>query len=354
MIDAVATESGAVVPTPRSRARVLGLVLLALVLLSAVLATSAGAVRIAPSQVLAVVWSHVGGLRSGGPAPHPIHDQIVWSVRVPRVLLALIAGAGLAVAGTVLQAVVGNPLADPYVLGVSAGASAAAVAVFTLGAVGGLGVSAAAFAGALVTLVLVLLLGQRDGRVDPVRLLLAGVALGYLFQAVTSYLQLRQGGAQLQAVLFWLLGTLSGAQWSSLALPALIVIASTAWLLLKARALNALVLGDEVAASLGLRVGALRLQLLVVAALLTAAVIAVAGGIGFVGLIAPHAVRLVIGTDHRALLPLAALTGGVFLILADLVGRTAAQPVELPLTVVTALVGVPFFLVLLRRQGRPL
>ncbi|MEZ0167009.1 FecCD family ABC transporter permease [Kineococcus sp. LSe6-4] len=330
--------------------------LLVLVPVAVVLAVGAGAVAVSPAHVVEIVRHHLTGSVPDVPAAE---DQIVWAVRVPRVLLAFVTGAGLAVAGATLQAVVRNPLADPYVLGVSAGASAAAVVVLTTGVgggiaggvAGGLGVSGAAFCGGLLTLGLVLLLGRQHGRVDPTRLLLAGVALGYLFQAVTSYLQLRQGGAKLQAVLFWLLGTVASAQWSSLWLPAALVAVCTGWLIVRARTLDALVLGDEVAASLGLRAGWLRVQLLVVAALLTAAVIAVAGGVGFVGLVAPHAVRLLVGTGHRLLLPLAALAGGVFLVLADLVGRTAAPPVELPLTVVTAVAGVPFFLVLLRRGG---
>lgn len=319
-----------------------------------VLAVGAGSVPVAPAHVAEVLRTHLlpdGSGRVLAPVTG-IEDQIVWTVRLPRVLLAFVAGAGLAVAGATLQAVVRNSLADPYVLGVASGASAAAVAVLTLGTAGTLGLSGAAFVGGTATLALVLGLGRRRGRVDPTRVLLAGVALGYLFQALTGFLQLRQGnGARLQAVLFWLLGTVSGAQWETLGLPSLLVTVGTAWLVARARSVDALVLGDEVAASLGLDVGRLRVQLLVVSALLTAAVIAVAGGVGFVGLVAPHAVRLLLGPAHRLLLPVAAVTGGVFLVLADLVGRTAARPVELPLTVVTALVGVPFFLVLLRRGG---
>lgn len=341
---------------PRDPGRRTAVVTTALVLgtpLVLVLAVATGAVPVPPTDVLAVVRNHL----TPGPDTDVtgVQDQIVWAVRLPRVLLAFFVGAGLAVAGATLQAVVRNPLADPYVLGVSSGASAAALALLTTGSVAAAGgataLSAAAFGGGLLTLVLVLALGRRHGRVDPHRLLLTGVALGYLFQAVTGYLQLRQGGAQLSAVLFWLLGTVSGAQWDSLVLPAVLVVSATLWLVARARTLDALVLGDEVASSLGLRVGRLRLQLLVVTALLTAAVVAVAGGVGFVGLIAPHAVRLLVGSGHRVLLPLSALAGGTFLVLADLVGRTAARPVELPLTVVTAVAGVPFFLVLLRRSG---
>jgi iron complex transport system permease protein len=320
-------------------------------------AVSLGAARLP----LGAVWSSVLGHTLGpvlGVDPAPgVNDEIIWNVRVPRVLLAFVVGAGLAVAGAALQAVVRNPLADPYVLGVSSGASLAAAAVLTLGSAGGtgwltaVGVSGAAFAGALLTLAAVLLLGRRHGRIDPYRLLLAGVALGYLLAAGTSYLQLRVSSNQLAHLLFWLLGMVSGAEWDKLGLPSAVVAAATGWLVLRGRALNALLLGDDVAASAGVAVSALRTELLVVAALLTGTVIAVAGGVQFVGLIAPHAVRLLVGSDHRRLLPLAALLGGNFLVAADLAARTVAQPLELPLTIVTAVAGVPFFLVLLHRAG---
>lgn len=320
-----------------------------------VLAVGLGAVWVPPGDVVRSVLGHLGPADPAGVAP--VVDQIVWQVRVPRVLLAFVVGAGLAVAGAVLQAVVGNPLAEPYVLGVSAGASLAAVAVITLGGVGGggllavLGVPGAAFLGALLTLAAVVALGRRAGRLDPARLLLAGVALSYLLQAATSYLQLRSAPNQLAAVLFWLLGTVSGADWGDLALPAALVLGATGWLVLQGRALNALAAGDDVAAALGIAPSRLRLQLLVVAAALTAVVISVAGGVGFVGLVAPHVVRLLVGPEHRRLLPATALLGGVFLVLADLAGRLVAAPLELPLNVVTALAGVPFFLWLLRRSG---
>jgi iron complex transport system permease protein len=319
-----------------------------------VLAVGIGAVWIPPDQVWTVVVSHLAGGRDAD----VLADQIVWQVRLPRVLMAFVVGAGLAVAGAVLQAVVRNPLADPYVLGVSAGASLGAVSVLTLGGLAGtglaaaVGVSGAAFLGALGTLALVLLLGRTGYRLDPQRLLLAGVALSYLLQAATTYLQLRVSSNQLAAVLFWLLGTVAGADWAKLALPTALVATATLCLMAYGRQLNALLLGDDAAASLGVRVHRLRLFLLIVAAALTAAVISVAGGVGFVGLIAPHCVRLLIGADHRRLLPAAALLGGVFLVLADLLGRVVAQPLELPLGVITAAAGVPFFLVLLRRSAR--
>jgi iron complex transport system permease protein len=328
---------------------------LLLLLPAAVLASVAlGAVSLPAGEVWRDVVSHLSG--AGRPVGvSGIDDAIIWGSRMPRTLLALVAGAGLAVAGAVLQTVVRNPLADPYVLGVTSGASLAAVAVLTLGPAGLLGplhvgVSAAAFAGACATLALVIALGRRDGALAPARLVLAGVALSYLLQGITSYLQLRARPDQLSGVLFWLLGSVAGAQWQDLGLPAVLVVACTAWLLLHGRSLNALAMGEETAVLLGVRVHALRLQLLAVAAVLTAAVIAVAGGISFVGLVVPHSVRLLIGADHRSLLPATALTGALFLLLADLAARTLAAPMELPLGILTAVAGTPFFLWLLRRE----
>ncbi|WP_218952187.1 FecCD family ABC transporter permease [Amycolatopsis anabasis] len=330
------------------------LLLLALVVALGVVITvgiTLGTVGLETGQVWRILGHHL--LSLGSPAD-PIDDTIVWDQRAPRVFLALITGAGLSVAGAVLQAVVRNPLAEPYILGVSSGASAAAVAVLTLGAaaVGGFSVSAAAFAGAMATLALVLVLGRRRGRLAPNRLLLAGVAIGYLMQAVTSYLQIKASPDRLAGVVFWLLGSLAGAHWDQLALPAVIVVACTAALVLQARRMNLLLLGDDAAAALGANLTRLRIGLLVTAALLTGAVISVAGGIGFVGLIIPHIVRLVVGSEHRKLLPVTALTGACYLALVDVLARVTSDT-ELPLGILTAVVGVPFLLWLLRRpEGR--
>lgn len=331
------------------------LLMVALLLLTpavVLLGVGVGAVGIPLRETAQIVAAHLVGRHAGAPA---VDQQIIWQVRTPRVLLAFVVGASLAVAGAALQAVVRNPLADPYVLGVSSGASAAAVAVLTLGAAGTgwlarLGVSGAAFGGAMLTIAAVVLLGQVRGRMDPQRLLLAGVAVSYLLQGVTSYLQLRASPDQLASLLFWLLGSVSGADWSQLRLPTLVLVGGVLWLLSQGRRINALLLGDDAATAVGIHLVRFRLALLLVAALLTGVVITVAGGVGFVGLIAPHCVRLLVGSDHRRLFPATALLGGVFLTLADLVGRVVAAPLELPLSIVTALAGVPFFLVLLRRR----
>ncbi|MDJ0340895.1 iron ABC transporter permease [Streptomyces sp. H10-C2] len=312
-------------------------------------AVGIGAVSVPLEDTWHIVLAHLGG---GSFTGDPVQDQIVWNFRIPRVLLAALAGGGLAVAGVVLQAVVANPLADPYVLGVSSGASLGAVLVMTMttGALGGLGVSSAAFAGAVAAVALVFLLGQRGGRLAPTRLVLSGVAIGYLFLAATSYLQLRATPNELRSVMFWMLGSVAGAQWGQLPLVSGAVLGTTVVLALYGRRLNALLAGDESATALGVEVHRLRAALLVLSSLLTGTIIAVAGGIGFVGLMIPHLVRLAVGADHRRLLPLAAVTGALYLVVVDLLSRTVDRPNELPLGILTALFGAPFFLWLLRRN----
>ncbi|MEU6355229.1 iron ABC transporter permease [Streptomyces sp. NPDC047072] len=316
-----------------------------------IVAISVGAVAVPVGDVWRIVLHHVTG---AGPAPSdPALDQIVWNFRTSRVVLAALVGAGLAVTGAVLQTVVANPLADPVVLGFSYGATLGAVLVITLGGgavLAGLGVSAAAFAGAVVAGAMVFALGQRRGRLAPVRLVLAGVAIGYVFLSATSFVQLQASPNELRTVMFWMLGSVAGARWDQIPTVAVVVLATTVLLSLFGRRLNTLLAGDESATALGVDVHRLRAVLLVLTALLTGTVIAVAGSVGFVGLMIPHLVRLTVGADHRRLLPLAALLGALYLVLVDLLSRTLDRPNEVPLGILTALLGAPFFLWLLRRN----
>jgi iron complex transport system permease protein len=312
------------------------------------LAISIGSVHVPLGDVWGIVLDHLGLEGQFDPT----FEQIVWQYRVPRVLLAALAGAGLSVAGVVLQAVVGNPLADPHVLGIAPGASLGAALALTggLGAAGGLGVSGAAFAGAVLAVVVVFALGQRQGRIMPVRLVLAGVAMAYLFMALVSYVQMQSTPNELAQVMFWILGSVSGAQWSQLRVVTLLVVAATIGLTTFGRRLNVLVGGDESAVALGVDVHRARFLLLGLSSLLIGVVISVAGGIQFVGLLIPHLVRLAVGADHRRVLPLAALVGATFLVAVDLLARTLDQPNELPLSIFTAACGAPFFVWLLRRN----
>ncbi len=319
-----------------------------------VLSVAVGSVSIAPSRVVEVM---TGRLLPWLAAPvDGLDDQIVWEFRLPRALLGFVVGAALAVAGAVLQAVVRNPLADPFVFGVSSGASVAAVAALTLtsGVFAAVSTPVAAFAGALITTVLVFVLAQHGGRVTPNRLVLAGVAMSYLLSSITSYLVLRSSGANqgVSQVLSWLAGSLAAATWGDLGIPTLVLLLVTATLVLLAPLLNAFLTGDETAASLGVDVGRVRLGLFVLTSLLVGVVVAVSGAIGFVGLVVPHAVRMVIGSDHRWVLPASALAGGLLLVVVDIGARLILAPTEVPVGLLTAVVGAPFFLWLLRRSGK--
>ncbi|MFE1827321.1 FecCD family ABC transporter permease [Streptomyces yangpuensis] len=326
-------------------------VLTAALAVSAIAGLALGPVRIAPGRVVDIV---IGGL--SGNRPTGAFASIVWDVRMPRILLGAVVGAGLAVAGTVLQALVRNQLADPFLLGASSGASAGAVLVIVFGSAAagfGVGVPLAAFVGSLVALVAVYAMARRGGTMTTGRLILAGVAVQYILSAVTSLvIVLAAHPDQIRSVLFWTLGGLGGARWDELALPTAALLVGGALLLALARPLDLLLAGEEGAHTLGLDTGRFRAAVFVLTSLVIGVLVACSGAIGFVGLMVPHAARMVVGAGHRALLPVAALGGAVFLLLADLIARTAAAPEEIPVGVVTALVGGPFFLWMLRRTGR--
>ncbi|WKV70305.1 iron ABC transporter permease [Streptomyces sp. PCS3-D2] len=318
---------------------------------SAVAGLALGPVRIAPDRVLDIVVRGLTGDRPAG-----AFASIVWDVRMPRILLGAVVGAGLAVAGTVLQALVRNQLADPFLLGASSGASAGAVLVIVFGTAAagfGMGVPLAAFAGSMAALVAVYAMARRGGTMTTGRLVLAGVAVQYILSALTSLvLVLAAHPDQIRSVLFWTLGGLGGARWDELALPTIALLVGGALLLTLARPLDLLLAGEEGAHTLGLDTGRFRAAVFVLTSLVIGVLVACSGAIGFVGLMVPHAARMAVGAGHRALLPVAALGGAVFLLLADLIARTAAAPEEIPVGVVTALVGGPFFLWMLRRSSR--
>lgn len=327
----------------------LTVVLIAVLLLSAV----SGPLLVSPAEAFQIVTGHlIPGMpwMSDGTLS-VLQDQAVWQFRLPRSLLAAIAGAALALAGSLIQAVVRNPLAEPYILGVSAGAGVGAVAVIVWGsaAVAGLPISIAAFIGACAATAAVYCFALRNGRVLPQRLILSGVALGSLFSAITSYLTITTDAQNVFSVMFFLLGSVSAATMESLAIPAAALLIATLVVLPNLSSLNALLAGEESATSFGVNVSKLRQLMLVTSALLTGAVVAVCGGIGFVGLVVPHIARIVVGSDHRKMIPTALLSGAVFLATADLLARTIAQPTEIPIGIITALVGAPFFLWLMRR-----
>jgi iron complex transport system permease protein len=278
---------------------------------------------------------------------------IVLELRLPRVALALVAGGALALAGTVFQAVLRNPLAEPYVLGVAGGAAVGAVAavVFGLTIIPG-AIQLAALAGAVSAMLLVLRIALRVGRALDTRvLLLAGVVVGAFFNAVILLLLMLADVESFRSAVFWMMGSLAGASWRATLLLTLFVVPGTLVLLALARPLNLLAIGEDTALFLGARVEHVKLLAYFIASLLVAAAVSACGVIGFIGLIVPHALRLAWGSDHRLLLPASVLGGGTFLLLADTAARSIAAPAELPVGVITALVGVPIFVLLLRRSS---
>jgi iron complex transport system permease protein len=319
----------------------LGLLLL-LAVAAALLAIATGAAGLPLRDVLAV-------LAGGGDATA---RTIVLELRLPRVVLALVAGGGLAVAGAVFQAVLRNPLAEPYVLGVAGGAAVGAVGALTLGFGGVAGVvPLAALAGAIAAILLVLRIALHVGRALDTRvLLLAGVVVGAFFNAVILLLLTLADIESFRSAIFWMMGSLAAANWQAASLLAVYVVPAALLLLGLARALNLLAIGEETALFLGARVDRVKLAAYFIASLLVAAAVATCGVIGFIGLIVPHAVRLLWGSDYRLLLPASLLGGGTFLLLADTAARTIAAPAELPVGVITALIGVPLFVLLLRRS----
>ncbi len=325
------------------------------ILVALVLSGSTGTVQVGLADAARLVTGH---LIPGMPwmtdgSLTPLQDQAVWQFRLPRALLAGISGAGLALAGAIMQVVVRNPLAEPYILGVSSGASVGAVLVIVGGsaAAAGLGLSGAAFLGAMLAGILVVFLARRRGELSPTRMILAGVALGSLLSAITSYLTLTTDAQNVVSIMFFLLGSVSAATMSSLPIPAIALLVSCVAALALARPMNALLSGDESALAVGVRTTRLRAVLLAIASLLTGVVVAVSGGIGFVGLVVPHVARMLVGSDHRRMLPVTVLAGALFLMIADLLARTVAAPTEIPLGILTAFVGAPFFLWLMRRGG---
>ncbi len=282
-----------------------------------------------------------------------LQESIIWKLRLPQSVLAAACGAGLAVCGAVLQSLLRNPLADPFVLGVSSGASVGAVSVILLGVGAGvIGMAGGAFLGALAAFGLVLLLAKLAGGTTD-RVVLAGIAATQLFSALTSFIVYTSADAeQTRGVLFWLLGSLSSPTWTEVAVCGAVTIVGLVLCLLFSGALDAFAFGNDAAASLGVNIVRTRLILLCVTALITAVVVSVSGAIGFVGLVLPHAARAIVGVRHRIMMPTLALLGALFLVWADVAGRVLIAPQELPIGVITAIVGVPAFVLVLIRQGR--
>jgi iron complex transport system permease protein len=330
------------------------LLALALLLIALLAGVAIGETAIAPKVVLQVLANK---LWHAGYALDPIDVGVVWNYRLTRALVAAACGAGLATCGVVLQSLLRNPLADPYLLGISAGASTGAVLVVLMGVGGGLvSLSAGAFVGAMAAFALVILLARASGASSGTgQIILAGIAGSQLFNALTAFLITQSASSeQARGILFWLLGNLSGVRWPSVWLAVPVAVVGLAVCLWHRRALDAFTFGSDSAASLGIPVRRVQVVLVACAALVTAVMVSIVGAIGFVGLVIPHAARLLLGTGHSRLLPASALGGALFLIAADVLSRTLVKGQVIPVGVVTALVGAPVFALILigRRNAR--
>jgi len=335
------------------RARVILPVLTILLIASLIISAGLGAVTLHPADILRAIWNHFGG---HAVVPDWVQN-IVWDQRLPRIALGLLVGASLAVAGTLMQSLFHNPMADPYIVGVSSGASVGAVIAMALGvqtAFFGLNLIAiCAFVGGLAVTFLVYTLARRGGRVPVSTLLLTGIAIGGLMQALTTLIMIQQQNSDIRRVMGWLMGSLAYRDWHEVLSLLPYTVVGTAIALAMRRDLNILALGDETAHHLGVNLERAKLLMLLVSSLLAAAAVSVSGVIAFVGLIVPHLMRLLIGPDHRILLPACMLSGGLLLVWSDVLARTISPGQEIPIGIITSVLGCLFFLYLLnRREGK--
>ncbi|MGD0919303.1 MAG: iron ABC transporter permease [Thermodesulfobacteriota bacterium] len=312
------------------------------------LSVTMGSVSVPPLRAIRIVFQSIFGLKGVG---SEAEQTIILSLRIPRTLLAGLVGAGLSVSGATFQALLRNPLADPYILGVSSGAAVGAIIAILMGLSSfSFGTPVFSFAGALLTVIAVFYFGRQDGKIHPNTLLLTGVIIGSFLSAVIMFFISLSQREQLHTIIFWLMGDFSFSSPQAIFVILPYILLGTFFLYLRSRQLNLILSGEENAVQLGVDVERLKWIAYLFASLITAASVSVCGLIGFVGLIIPHSVRLVFGTDHRLLIPSAALVGASFLIACDTLARTLLAPIELPVGVITAAFGGPFFIYLLRTR----
>ncbi|MDR2565940.1 MAG: iron ABC transporter permease [Bifidobacteriaceae bacterium] len=350
----VTAAGAAVLPPPRPARATALLVALAIAAVAlAVVSAGTGQMHLAPGEVAHILGAKLG-LTIGAEPAAPNAEAVLMSIRLPRLTLAALAGAALATAGALMQGVFRNPLAEPGVIGVSSGAAAAACGGIALGAaaLGPWTTAALAFAGGLGTTLLVYGLSRAGGRTEVVTLVLTGVAVNAIAGAAIALFVFLADSAAREEIIFWQLGSLNGTRWQYVVVAAPIVLVATLAAMTLARQLDLLTLGERSARHLGVDVEKLRIGAIILVALLTAAAVAFCGIIAFVGLVVPHLVRMAMGPGHRVLLPASALGGAVLLMAADLVARTAVAYADLPIGMLTSLVGGPFFFYLLRRTRR--
>ena len=309
-----------------------------------------GALNIENTKIIDIILYHLGFDKDIYWTK--IESLIIWDMRLPRILLACFAGAGLAVSGVAMQAAVKNPLADPYILGISAGASTGATAVISLGFIDitkEYAVSLGAFAGAIISILILFLLNKQNR--DSVRLLLSGCVIAILFSSISSTIMfMAKDKDKISSVVFWLMGSVADADWLMVFMVFVSVVMGVFILILYHRQLNAMLLGEETAHTLGVNINKLRWQLVVLVALMIGIIVAFCGMIGFVGFVIPHIIRSIFGANHKIVVPISAFIGAIFLIYCDILARTIVIPEELPIGIITSMLGAPFFMYILARN----
>ena len=330
---------------------------LSIVLLGTIIgAIAIGSTYIEPGEVYKVLLSKLSNGILFGNAGTVMTQNIIWEIRLPRVLLGAICGAGLAICGVLMQCVTKNPIAEPYILGISSGASCGAVGVIVLGGISVIGInsiSVGAFVGSIISGVLVFAIGTQMGKTtSTTRLVLTGMAISTIFSALTNLLIYSADNSnQAKNALFWTIGSLGGAKWDVLLFPFITLVVVIIIAFIMSKSLDILLLGDDSAIILGINIKMVKSIVLILATLLTSSLVAITGAIGFIGLVVPHVSRAIAGSDHKKLIVLSALIGPIFLILSDVAARGLFPPIEIPIGIITSLVGGPFFLYLISKKN---
>ena len=326
-----------------------------ILLISFLLAIRLGSVEMEFETILKVLANKLTGREIYEPTWRESTELIIWTIRTPRILTSFVVGAGLTLCGILMQVLTKNSLADPYVLGISHGASCGAVSVIMYGwlnILGGYGTMAGAFLGAVVSILLALRIATIRNKVTATQLVLAGIAVSALFGALTNLMiyHTKTGSDKVKTASYWMMGSLSGSSWEKLKYATIAFVVCFTLIMFLTRHLDVLMLGDDVAATVGVDTGKLKMWIIIISTLLTGIIVSVSGTIGFVGLTFPHITRSIVGTKHKRLVPASMLVGGTFLVIADILSRVLVAPEELPIGVVSAFFGAPFFLYLIRKS----
>lgn len=318
-----------------------------------------GSTYIEPGEVYKVLISKLSNGIFFGDAGTIMTENIIWEIRFPRVLLAAVCGAGLAISGILMQCVTRNPIAEPYILGISSGASCGAVAVIVLDGIsslsfiGGSAIGTGAFIGSLLSGILVFAIGTQMGKTtSTTRLVLTGMAISTLFSAITNLIiYSAENSNQAKSALFWTVGSLGGAKWDVLLFPSIALLIVVIITMIMSKSLDILLLGDESAIVLGINLKIIKFTILILSTMLISSLVSITGSIGFIGLVVPHICRSLVGSNHKKLIILSSLTGGIFLIVADIIARGLFPPTEIPIGIITSLIGGPFFLYIISKKN---